>query len=343
VSQQMPDQKQSVATPPAQPPRQTGGVMSLAQQLASENTAPVAELVNQPRTKSLLLELANAAGVSVKDFWPAVKVAAGCKGASDEHFLVLLMQAQKYGLDPLSSPPQLQLLDVGQGPQVYARLDAYKTFLHRAEAAGKVEWRKYEEGWFPDPAQPPEKQATARGGKVTMKLRNFPEPVTKIVWFREWGGKGQWATRGSHMLEARAWKEACRDFLGFFLYDEEDARITETGGGVKNADADVRDATPIAPVVPIHALGQTVSAFAPPPAPLGETIELDAEGKPDSTAGMPQAQAEGGVPQSQGQPSSGADAGPPASPPHAFDAEESARLDAEIAAEEAKKSGRLFS
>lgn len=226
--------------------------------------------------KSLIADLAAQAGIDPGNFLAAVKVAAGCKGATNEHFMVLLMQAQRYDLDPLSSPPQLQLLDVGQGPQVYARLDAYKVFLQRAEAAGRIEWRKYEEGWFPDPAQPPEKQATARGGRVTMKLRNVPDPIVKTVWFREWGGKGQWVNRGSHMLEARAWKEVCRDYLGFVLYDEDDARQIEEGG-IRRTEAEVRDAAPIAPAVPIPALGGSVPAatFAPAPAPLGETMPFE--------------------------------------------------------------------
>ena len=292
-------------------------------------------------TRSLINDLAEKAGIDPGNFLAAVKVAAGCPKATNEHFMVLLMQAQKYDLDPLSSPPQLQLLDVGNGPQVYARLDAYKTFLHRAEAAGKIEWRKYEEGWFPDPSQSPDKGILARGGKATIKLRHMPDPIVKIVWFREWGGKGQWQTRGSHMLEARAWKEACRDYLGFFLDDEEDARITQEQGGVREVkDATVSDA-PVSPVVPIVGLkppGATV--FSPPPAPLDvtqpmpfeqDTMSHDAEGKPDRLPASSEA----------------VFTAPPASPPLPDPNSEEGRklaaeLDAEAARDAAKPQGDLF-
>jgi hypothetical protein len=277
----------------------------------SDQQAPATLARQEPAAapaKSLIADLARAAGVDATKFYDAVKVAAGCKGAQDAHFMVLLMQAEKYGLDPLSSPPQLQLLDVGQGPQVYARLDAYKSFLHRAEASGKIEWRKYEEGWFLDPQHPPEKNVTARGGRVTMKLRGTPEPVVKTVWLREWNGKGQWTNRTSHMLEGRAWKEACRDWLGFFVYDEDDAENVRQG--VKTVAVETRDAAPTGsaePVVPIVGVRRRTVDVAPldlepqrePPSPVRDGDNRTAADErhlagaaPDPAQGKPTAEDE---------------------------------------------------
>lgn len=247
----------------------------------TDTTALAPQAAPQLPARSLVADLAAQAGVDPKKFYEAVKVACHCKGAEDAHFMVLLMQAEKYGLDPLSSPPQLQLLDVGNGPQVYARLDAYKSFLHRAEAAGKIEWRKYEEGWFPDPRQDPAKKLTRRGGRVTMKLRGAPEPVEKTVWFDEWSGKGQWINRGSHMLEGRAWKEACRDWLGFFLYDADDA--DKVGDSVKRVEAEVSDAREAA--VPAIRIPTLTRQLPPPPAALElepQTEDVLAASQPES-------------------------------------------------------------
>ena len=271
-----------------------------------------------PPTRSLIADLAAAAGVEPAKFYAAVKVAAGCSKAEDPHYLVLLMQAQKYGLDPLAAPPQLQLLDVGQGPQVYARLDAYKSFLHRAEDAGVLSDRSYEEGWFLDPRVDPAKKQMRRGGRVrgTITKLGKPRVVEKIVWLDEWmgGEKSQWPRRSSHMLEARAWKEFCRDNLGYFLYDTDDAERIGADAA-RRVDVVVTDAAPLAPAIPIPGLTRA-----------GAT---DAAGKDAVTAG-PAILSEGGLlPNRDDAPGSA----PAASPPRSdlFDSEESRRLDAEIA------------
>lgn len=313
---------------------------------AAQQLAPVLE------KKSLLNELAATAGVEPEKFYAAVKVAAGCRDAQDAHFLVLLMQAQKYGLDPLSSPPQLQLLNVGNGPQVYARLDAYKAFLQRAEASGKIEWRRYEEGWFPDPRVNPSTKTVRRGGKVTMKLRGMPDPVEKIVWLDEWhnGEKSQWQKRASHMLEGRAWKEVAREYLGFLLYDEDDAE--RIGQSIRQAnDVTVSDTAPSAagvrPTVPIVGLRPPGAAtFSPPPAPLGETPQETAPGaRPDEREGSAEKTVGNPEPAPVASPESVPAQGeaPPLPDPQSEEGKRlAAELDAEFAREEAKRKGGLF-
>lgn len=288
------------------------------------------------KKKSLLVDLASAAGVEPKLFFDAVKVAAGCKGAQDAHFMVMLMQAQKYDLDPLSSPPMLQLLDVGQGPQVYARVDAYKKFINDAKRDGVVEWTKYEEKWLPDPAVSPEdKPKLIRAGVFTGKLKREPEPVTEIVYFREWAGKGQWVSRGSQMLRHRAGKEWCREHLGYYLADEDDAEKIRDSTP-RQVTAEVRDAAPSAraePAVPIRTVSRVPVAPAPP--------DLEEQGNPEPS-GDPAASTSREVGASSESPAAPASPVPPAPEPQPFDDAESRRLDAEMAAEAEKPRTGLF-
>lgn len=304
----------------------------------SEPTTALAQAQPAPPRKLLVAALAEQAGIEPAKFYEAVKVAAGCRGASDAHFMVLLVQAEKYGLDPLRK--MIQLLDVGNGPEAYARVDAYKEFILRAERDGVLEWIEYEEGWFLDPRFPAEQKKTRRGGRCTGKLARQQKPKVKTVWFDEWEGgeKSQWRKRPSHMLEHRAHKEWCRDNLGYYVADTDDAdRIR--GDEPRAVAAEVTDATP---AVPIQGLRRRAETFESPFAGAPEVPQ----GKPEATAGSPFAiQAEGGVPQSQQPASSGADAGPPASPADApgFDEADSRRLDAEMLAEQERATqGGLF-
>lgn len=289
------------------------------------------------KKKSLLVDLASAAGVEPKLFFDAVKVAAGCKGAQDAHFMVMLMQAQKYDLDPLSSPPMLQLLDVGQGPQVYARVDAYKKFINDAKKDGVVEWTKYEEKWLPDPAVSPEdKPKLIRAGVFTGKLKREPEPVTEIVYFREWAGKGQWVSRGSQMLRHRAGKEWCREHLGYYLADEDDAEKIRDNAP-KQVQAEVRDSAlsgvRAEPAIPIRTV--TRVPVAPPPP------DLEEQGNP-GPSGDPAASTSREVGASSESPAAPASPAPPEPEAPPFDEAESLRLDAMAAAENAKPKENLF-
>lgn len=247
-------------------------------ELLSPNAMPPLEAsLAAPKERSLVADMAEAANLSTADYWTAVKTCAGCRGAENGHFMVLLLQAKKYDLDPLSSPPQLQLLDVGAGPQVYARVDAYKAFIQRAKDDGVVEWTKYEDKWIQDPAVPPDKPSLVRAGVYTGKFKREDEPVELAVLWREWNtGKGQWATKGSQMLRHRAAKEWAREYLGYYIADEDDA--ARIGDSIKTVEAEVRDAAPIAPAIPIRAIG---AADPLPPPPM--TIEVP-QGKPLESA-----------------------------------------------------------
>jgi hypothetical protein len=318
-----------------------------SQPLAQAAPAPLAQ--QQPKKQSMLERFGEAYGIEPGKFFNAVKVASGCGQLEDAYFMVLLAQAEKYQLDPLSSPPQLQILNPGGGYQVYARLDAYKSFLIRAEKDGTVEFREYEEGWFPDPRHPPTadkaKTVLRRGGKVTLKLKHWPRERVKYVWLDEWkvDKNPNWTNRASHMLEGRAWKEACRDYLGYHLQDTDDAAIA--GEHIAQAQVDsIRDAQPaISPAVPITGR----RAALPPPAADPFTIDVPArtpelvEAQGTSTAAGSPGSAEGGSLTREGE---GASAGahPALSPEEEF-AAEARRVEAEEVARQQKEREDLFS
>ena len=296
--------------------------MTESNALARETAAPLAQA--EPK-KSMLATIAERYSLEPAKFFAAVKACAGCEGAKDEHFMVLLMQAEKYKLDPLSSPPMLQILNVGKGPEVYARLDAWKVFLQRAEDAGELTDRAYKEDWYPDPRVNPSTKTLRRGGKLsgTINKHGKSRYAEKIVWFDEWGGKGQWQSRGSHMLESRAQKEFCRDNLGYVLSDVDDAERIK---GTIDAQATVSDSPsgPLRPSVPIASL-KAPGKPELPPAPL----DLDEPPQETVPAGAGDERA---AVTSAAQPASETPA--PAAP---FDESESLSLDAELAAEDAKR------
>jgi hypothetical protein len=295
--------------------------------------APVA-----PQARSLLKELAEAAGLDPGRYYSMLKEVCGCKEAKDEHFAALMMVAQSVGLNPVMS--QMYLVPTQKGVKPVVGVDGYLVFLHRALKDGTIEYHDFEDGWFLNPRVDPSKKELRRGGKVTLKFKNREKPVEHIEWLDEVvRDTGPWKQHQARMLRHKTYAQAIRYHLGLYVPDAEEAGALRSDEP-RRVDADVSD-SPIAPTIPIPTLGGATPAFAPPPAPLETIIDLNEEGKPDATAGMPGPLAEGGVPQSQGQASSASDAGPAASPPQEFDEAESKRLDAEEAAKQKKSDGSL--
>lgn len=320
------------------------------------NESPVTALAASsaaPAGRSLLKELADAAGLDANRYYAMLKEVCGCREAKDEHFAALMMVAQGVGLNPVMA--QMYLVPTQKGVKPVVGIDGYLVFLHRALKDGTIEYHDFEDGWFPDPRINPEKKTLRRGGKVTLKFKNRDTPVTHIEWLDEViRDTGPWKQHQARMLRHKSYAQAIRYHLGLYVPDAEEAGALRGDEPRRVDDATISDA-PVRPVVPITGLKPPgATTFAPPPAPLdapastsqpmpyeGDTMTHESEGKPE-------------VAVSDAAPASSAAASlPPASPPSPApeplpdpQSEEGQRLarelDAEFARDEAKKKGGLF-
>jgi len=314
------------------------------QKTAAQELSIIPPKGEEPRRFDAAKELAEINGLDTRSFLttvkamntkPATQYSRGCQ-PTDADVMVMLLIAREFKLNPLASPPDLQILDFGAGPQSYARVDAYKKFVHAARASGLLEWASYGEDWRPDPKVEPSKAELKRAGVVKFKLRGGPEQE-KVVWFDEWvmSKNPNWQTRGSQMLSHRTWKEFCRDYLGWHVYDTDDAERTRSEEP-RQVEASVRDAAPSAraePAIPIRTVSRVPVAPAPP--------DLEEQGNP-GPGGETAASTSREVVASSESPAAPASPVPPAPEARPFDEAESLRLDAMAAAEAEKPRTGLF-
>lgn len=335
--------------------------------LAQPTQKPLAVTLSDLAASALCVEMAEAASVTPESFLVALKNnAVGRKrdgtfiDVSVADILVFMAGSKKFDLDPMASPPEYQLLNFGDGPRGYARVDAYKKHVRKARESGEVRWAHYAEEWREDPRHPPGDVRTdkdnkpigpwpqVRCGVVRFQLRNDPHPAERVVWLHEWimPGNPNWQNRTSQMLCHRGWKEFMRDYCGYAAPDTDDGerlRDSMSRDAPKQVEATVSDAKPVIPIAGLRPPGKPEFASAPRGLDLDDDLAgardpRETQGNANSAVSPVEASAE---PQ-RGNPSasSGSDAGPAASPaPPEFDPAESARIDAEIAAEQKKREG----
>lgn len=228
---------------------------------------PAAE---QPR--SLLRDLASAAGLDPQKYYATIKSLCGCQNATDEHFAALMMTAQGLGLNPIMR--ELYLMPAQRGVQVVVPIDGYLSFLQRAERAGIILEHEYEEAWYPDPRVDPAKKALRRGGRVTARKRGREKPIVHTEWFDEVvRDTSVWKQGQSRQLMHKTYRQFCRYHLGFNVMDQDDAERIEA-----STPAEVRDAAPTGPLRPSVPI---LSLKAPGAAQFAPVASLDA---PQETA-----------------------------------------------------------
>lgn len=230
--------------------------------------------------RSLLVELADQAGLEPARFYDAVKEQCGCRGATDGHFMALLMQAREYGLNPIMRE---MWLFPGQGnirPTIshdgwFKILTRHPRYVHHVYREGEDEDGRY--------------------GEVDIWTRESVDAGLPPYQHREYLSevrKGPtWKTHPKRMLRGRTISQGARHCFGISGMDVTEAAWDEPDEP-RTVPAD------IAPAVEIEALG-------------GDG------GVGDESGALPDA-----------------DAASSPAPTEDFDAEESARLDAEIAESE---------
>ena len=234
---------------------------------------------------ALCKRIADERGIDALSLLAAVQRGIKCE-ATTADVLIFVAQAQKYDLDFIGNPPEIQLLNFGNGPQPYARVDAYKKYIRKARESGELRWAHYSDEWRDDPRcalgrvnEKGEKIADApkqRCGVVRFQLRHDPAPGERIAWLYEWimPKNPNWTSRTSQMLLHRTWKEFCRDYLGYTIADEDDGeRIRDARRDEpRHVEATVADSR-IEPAVPIKSLKRAAPAFAPAPSLEDESPE----------------------------------------------------------------------
>lgn len=265
--------------------------------------------------RSLLADLAGAAGMDPTKYYNTIKALCGCNGASDEHFAALMMVANAVGLNPIMR--QLYLVPTQKGVTPVVGVDGYLIFLHRALKDGYLEWHKYEAGWFPDPKLSPDKaaQSPVRGARVTFKFKGRDEVTHYEYWTEVYRDTGPWKQHGARMMMHKTYSQAIRYHLGLYVPDAEEAGALREDEP-RTVAAEVRPAAaPIVPIAGLKAPGKP--EFAPPPPLEPVVLVVEAQGNPTPME-----------PSSGGGPGNGGPVAASSASPAPFDAEESKRLDA---------------
>lgn len=178
-----------------------------------------------PQTKpSLLQQLAGQVGLDPQKYYDAIKSACGCKGAQDAHFMTLLMQAQKLGLDPVAK--HLYLMPVQGGIQVTMGVDGYIKLMlsHPDYLAHTVEADVRKDGTIVS--------ATCTIWTKKRQENGLP-PFSATEYFVECKTNGSpWRSHPVRMLKHRAVGQAVRYAFGLYLPDEQEwERANEVSSG----------------------------------------------------------------------------------------------------------------
>ena len=184
---------------------------------------PSTELVTV-KTAMLLPRLASAAGLEPAKFYSAVKTTCGCEGATDEHFAVLLMVADKYQLNPMLK--QLYLMKTQKGVQVIIPVDGWVPLLvHHPDYLAHDVVLHWEGVAF-------NSKCLAASCRIWTRTRQaigqgpFEHAETMQECYRD---TGPWKSHPTRMLGHKAVIQATRRCFGIYVMDEDEARnIGET-------------------------------------------------------------------------------------------------------------------
>lgn len=180
--------------------------------------------IPQPKKRLLVEELADQAGLEPGKFYAAVKEACGCRGATDEHYAILLVQAKQLGLNPLSK--HLWLIPAKSGVQVSLSIDGFMKLMlaHPQYLSHTVEVETRKDG---TPVS-----ATCTVWRKDQHAAGLP-PQSVTEYFAECRTNGgPWRSHPMRMLRHRAIMQAARNSFGIFLPDEEEwQRAAEVESG----------------------------------------------------------------------------------------------------------------
>lgn len=189
----------------------------------------------------VLTQLAEAAGVDENAYWHTLQQMCGCKGATKEQFLGLLMQAQKLGLDPIQR--QLFLMETKKGPQVIVPIDGYLTLMLRNPdyLSHEVIEERDEAGVVRAITAVIHRKAQHNAGVPPFRHTEYMSECAR--------GSGPWQSHPYRMLKHKAMSQAVRYAFGVYVPD---ANEWERADDVaRPVDAEVSDGpTPAATLGP---------------------------------------------------------------------------------------------
>ncbi|MGB0972173.1 MAG: recombinase RecT [Mycobacterium sp.] len=226
----------------------------------------------QAKPASLLEQLAGTVGLEPTKYYEAIKSACGCKGATDAHFMTLLMQASKLGLDPVSK--HLYLMPTKAGVQVVIGADGYVKLMlaHPDYLAHTVEADVKPDGTIVS--------ATCTIWTRKRKANDLPPYVATEYFVECRTNGGPWRSHPVRMLKHRAVGQAVRGAFGTYMPDEQEwERAAEVASGAlpdKPADAlSALTASLVENDEPLH-VDATVTAEVHPEYDAEESRALDA-------------------------------------------------------------------
>lgn len=165
--------------------------------------------------RSLVAELADAAGLEPAKFYATVQQMCGCQGATPEAFAGLLMQAKKLGLDPITR--QLYLMKTQRGVQVVVPVDGYLSILRRQpDLVGHT-------------CEMGTDDIAGDYAEVTIYTRDQVAAGLPPFRHREYmsecrGNTGPWTSHPVRMLKHKAYSQAVRYRFGVYAPDEDEFR-----------------------------------------------------------------------------------------------------------------------
>ena len=195
---------------------------------------------------SLLQRLSSAAGLDPAKFYAAVKTTCGCQGASDEHFAVLLMTADKYQLNPALR--QLFLMPTKKGIEVVIPLDGWVPLLvnHPDYLAHEVVLH-----WDGKPYSTKVVAATCRIWTRSRNALNLGPFEHFEIMAECWRETGPWKSHPTRMLGHKAVIQAARRCFGIYVMDsDEAASIEEIRSEVKPVTLTFKPAAELPPDEP---------------------------------------------------------------------------------------------
>lgn len=168
---------------------------------------------------SLIQRLSGSVGLEPQKFYSAVKTVCGCQGATDEHFAVLLMTADKYQLNPTLR--QLFLMPTKKGIEVVIPVDGWVPMLtkHGDYMAHEVVLH-----WAGEPLKSKCIAATCRiwtRSRQALGLGPFEHVEMMAECERE---TGPWKSHPTRMLGHKAVIQGTRRCFGIYVLDEDEAR-----------------------------------------------------------------------------------------------------------------------
>lgn len=175
--------------------------------------------------RSLVEELADQVGLEPGKFYAAVKEACGCRGATDEHYAALLVQAKTLGLNPMSK--HLWLIPANGGVKVELSIDGFMKLM-----LSNVHYLNHTVEFDVAPDGKPISATCTVWRKDQHAAGLPPQAVTEYFSECRTNG-GPWRSHPMRMLRHRAIMQAARNSFGIYVPDEQEwERAAEVQSGL---------------------------------------------------------------------------------------------------------------